>query len=93
MKQQGNLVALGIAVHDPEAAVHQVADRGRHQIPEPLVERRGEVPTLPGQTGKAAPIQARDQVQTRQRAMIVGGLEHPQPPIQLIKVHRAMLPR
>jgi hypothetical protein len=34
---------------------------------------------------ETAPVQARDQVQTRQRAVIVGGLEHPQPPIQFIK--------
>ncbi len=75
MKQQGNLIALRVAVKHPQAAVHQMLGRCDHQIAKPFIERSLKFIYFFGEPCEAATIEPRHDMNARQHAMIVRRLE------------------
>ena len=62
MEKQRDFIALGETVKDVEAALHQVRYGLRHQVTKARVKRRVKLPDVFGEAGKAAAVQADDDV-------------------------------
>ena len=85
MKEQADLIALGVAVEDAKAALHQMLSRRHHQIPEERIKGGLERVCLPCQPGEAAPIQPGHHPQAGQNAVVVGRLEAAQGAVQIVE--------
>ena len=87
MEKQGNFIALGIAVNHTKPALHQVFHGCNHIVAKTNIVWRFKVMCFFGQPGKAAPIDARDHIQSRQHAHIGGALKDAHLCIQIVKFH------
>ena len=88
MEQQRDFIALGEAVEDVEAALHEVCHGLRHQVAKARVKGRVKLPDVFGEAGKAAAVQADDDVVAHGHAEVVGGLIRAHQAVEVVKFHQ-----
>ena len=86
-EEQGNLVALGVAVDGLETGLHQVAGRLDHVVAKPLVERCIERMSLLCQLGKPTAVEPDHDRHARQDARIVGAFQRSHPLVEFVEIH------